>query len=323
MQYKSQHDYMRRAGVARSRRATRGFRGFIISVQLWSLLAAAAPLSAALAVAPTWVLGSDTATSDETAGAWILLPAALAAATGPARVEILSTVGLEAWVRRDDETCQQARQRASRVWEGTIIGDQIVPVCLRATRPQKLRLLARIRLDPGASAVRVIASNAIEVKPLFGYGQALLAVISALLGFLASVVTAWLARRGETKSATQKADAEIQAVLTRELAAEVIRNSVQLRSWLESPGSEPQPLKTPGGALLFDATHGALTYLSKPERLAFLKKFTALYQQFNRYNRAVLARKTNESVAAASAALEILDRSPELTGGFSSSGATQ
>jgi len=124
---------------------------------------------------------------------------------------------------------------------------------------------------------RVIASNALEVKPLIGFGQALIAVFSALLGFLASVVTAWLARRGERKSTLQKVEAEIQAVLTRELAAEVVRNSLQLRGWLENAGSAPPDLKTWGGDLLFNPSRGALAYLSKPGRLGFLRKFTAVY----------------------------------------------
>ena len=169
---------------------------------------------------------------------------------------------------------------------------------------------------------RVIASNALEVKPLIGFGQALIAVFSALLGFLASVVTAWLARRGERKSTLQKVEAEIQAVLTRELAAEVVRNSLQLRGWLENAGSAPPDLKTWGGDLLFNPSRGALAYLSKPGRLGFLRKFTAVYGQFNRYNRAVDARQPGEARAAANAALQLLDSSPELTTGPSSSGGS-
>jgi hypothetical protein len=292
---------------------------FICSLPLLSLFAAGSPLAAAVAVAATWVLGSDTATANETADAWVLLPAALAS---DVRVEILPPVGLEAWVRGENETCQHARRRLSRIWVGAIVGDQVVPVCLRATRPQKLRLLARLRLGPGADAVRVIASNALEVKPLIGYGPALIAVFSALLGFLASVFTAWLARRGERKSTVQKAETEIQTVLTRELAAEVVRNSLQLRGWLENPGSAPQDLKTWGGDLLFNPSRGALAYLSKPGRLGFLRKFTVVYRQFNRYNRAVEMRQTDEAHAAASAALELLDSSPELTTARSSTGGS-
>jgi hypothetical protein len=284
---------------------------------------------------PSWVLGSDSPVADETSDAWLVLPATLGSPAEPVRAEILVPAGLEAWIRHEGETCQAARARRSRVWEGRIISDALVPVCLRASRPQKLRLVARVRLPPGAPppAVRVVVGNALEVQSRYR-SELIIAVASAILGFLASVLLHLLEKRGEARAAERKAEEEIRAaerkaeeeiksLVGRKLAAEIIDNYHRLRSFLANPSVRPQNLFTTGNDLLLDESRGALAYLREPHQLAFLEKFKRLYALFNSFNQAVNRDEREQAVGLGNQALELLDRSlHEFTGGSPSPGGS-
>jgi len=168
--------------------------------------------------------------------------------------------------------------------------------------------------------VRVIAANVIEVQPRFHYAESLLAVLSALLGFFAGVITHWIEKRGEVKAARlkaaadmeaarSKAEAEMEAVLAKGLIAEIFRNYHQLRDFLASPDNKPAPLATPGGALVFAKSGGVFAYLHQYERRSFLRKFQDLYNLFGYYNNAVDERSKEKARDAAEKALRLLDRS--------------
>jgi hypothetical protein len=276
------------------------------------------------AAEPSWVLGSDSPRAGEISDAWLLLPAALGGGAGLVRSEVLVPAGLEAWIRREDESCQAAHSHPTPHWEGRVFSDVIVPVCLRASRAQKLRILARVHLPEGAPvpAVRVVAADVIEVQPRFHSGEALLAVLSALLGFLAGAISHWIEKRGEAKAARIKAESEMEAVVAKGLSAEILRNQNQLRDFLADPGAQPAPLATPGGALVFARSGGVFAYLNQPERRDFLGKFKNLYSLFGYYNSAVDRRSEREAREFAEKALKLLDSSLlEFTGGPPQGGA--
>jgi hypothetical protein len=171
-------------------------------------------------------------------------------------------------------------------------------------------------------AVRVVAADVIEVQPRFHSGEALLAVLSALLGFLAGAISHWIEKRGEAKAARIKAESEMEAVVAKGLSAEILRNQNQLRDFLADPGAQPAPLATPGGALVFARSGGVFAYLNQPERRDFLGKFKNLYSLFGYYNSAVDRRSEREAREFAEKALKLLDSSLlEFTGGPPQGGA--
>ena len=274
---------------------------------------------------PFWVLGSDSPVTDEISDAWLILPGALGSPAGPVRAEIFAPAGLEAWIRREDETCQAARIRRSIAWEGRIVSDVMVPVCLRASRPQKLRLVARVRLPPEAPspAVRVVAGNAIEIQPRYR-SELFIAIASAILGFLASALLHLLEKRSETRAAEHKAEEEIKSLIGRKLAAEIIDNYHRLRNFLADTSVKPQNLFTTGNDLLLDESRGALAYFREPRQLSFLEKFRRLYALFNSFNQAVNRNEHDQAIHLGNQALNLLDRSlQEFTGGSSSQGGTR
>lgn len=260
---------------------------------------------------PQWAISQDEPEPDAAFAAWLTLPVApvpaasgsnagrVATAAGAVRhrisVSFPNSQALAIWVRAVGSSCESGR--GDSTWSGLVSQDTVIAVCAQATRREDVRLVAIVE-DSARSGVatHVATSTVIRARqPWYDPGPTLSGVLTAAIGFITGLGTAFIQRWWDRKRAADDAEkakaaaaiahtAAMEEAVVRAIGREWSDNRQKLERFTGSTTLAPEMLVTAGyGAILGDAG-GMLAYLGDPTRQPYLARIITLYTQVSEYN---------------------------------------
>ncbi|HSU16663.1 hypothetical protein [Longimicrobium sp.] len=210
------------------------------------------------------------------------------------------------WWRGAAEGCGRPPRDARAVleWNSTVRGDEPLALCVRAGRTGALRLAATVRaLQPdGTWRTRSLVSDAATASEPFISSDLLLALVTAVLGFLfgvaANLIQLGRQQKGEREKRRMEMEEEraagrmeMEKKVFGSLTAEVQKNADALRAYIAAPpqqGEKPLQLTLAGmQAVLADPALAA--YLRDGEGHAYGDRMRGVYEVLGRFNRAARA----------------------------------
>jgi hypothetical protein len=200
-----------------------------------------------------------------------------------------------------------SERESRRDISGTFLRDTILFACVRPTKQGILRLVAVRRAVDGpgrAITQRIAVSEALNVEPWFTLSPTFAAVLSAIAGFVAGLLShaiqLWLDRRRDNKRSLK----DMQAVAMKALVPEFTENAARLKAYVAGGQLAPDLNVTGYNELLGDA--GFLAYLDNGSRSMYFSAIKDVYTEIERYMD--LKNAGGDAAAQMTAARKVLAR---------------
>jgi hypothetical protein len=161
------------------------------------------------------------------------------------------------------------------------------------------RLVAEIQVWTGQRwTTRLAASDAVTFRSGWDLGPGVLALVSAVLGFVAGFVTTlaqgYLERRAKAKGYRQEA----ALLIAKHVLPDLRENLDRLDAFLDGSG-DLSYLQT-GAYQAIKDREGVFSIFKPREREAYMSKLTGLNQEFVRFNKLVSAKQVVQARTVAS-----------------------
>lgn len=189
---------------------------------------------------------------------------------------------------KDEDECSIIPKKKKQIWKGDRTSQTFISICLAIGVDTQVRLIAQLApLDGVAkSSKQIVASDTIRIvrpESLAQIGQLIIVLVSALLGFIASVLARKYERSTELKHEKQQTLEKGRQLLYEQLNPQIL----EIRNLLkENSSKHPLNLPTDKFDLLLDRSGELRKYL-QAKSAKYLKRFEDFYEYVKAYNKTV------------------------------------